>query len=154
GNGVAPEKIILGLPYYGMTWATQSDALDAPRQPDSAGFGTGRVYRPRTAATNGPPPGALFDYDMTEVTARYTWYDADRLTWLQTYFDDPTTLALKEHLAVDRGLAGVGIWALGDDYGVPGYWGTIESTIDRVPFAGSPAPGASPSANPAATASP
>jgi GH18 family chitinase len=82
------------------------------------------------------------------VTARYTWFDADRATWLQTYFDDPATLAVKEHLAVDRGLAGVGIWALGDDYGVPGYWEAIAATIERA----SPAP--SPSPAPSATPSP
>ena len=147
-NGVAPEKIILGLPYYGMTWTTVSDALNAPRQPAASGFGPGRVYRPRTAATDGPPAGATLDHDMLEVTARYTWFDADRATWLQTYFDDPATLAVKEHLAVDRGLAGVGIWALGDDYGVPGYWEAIAATIERA----SPAP--SPSPAPSATPSP
>ena len=40
-NGIAPEEILLGLPYYGMTWATTTNEVHAPRQPTSAGFGTG-----------------------------------------------------------------------------------------------------------------
>jgi spore germination protein YaaH len=145
-NGVAPEKIILGLPYYGLTWATLSGDLDAPRQPDSAGFGRGVAFRPRVLATTGGPQlNATLDHDMLEVTARYTWYDSVKGTWLQTYFDDPTTLALKEHLAVDRGLAGVGIWALGDDAGVPGYWETIAATIFGGPPYVPPSPQLSPS---------
>ena len=153
-NGVAPERIILGLPYYGMTWATVSADLNAPRQPDAAGFGRGVAFRPRTlATTGGPQAGATLDHDMLEVTARYTWYDPAKGTWLQTYFDDPTTLAIKEHLAVDRGLAGVGIWALGDDAGVPGYWETIAATIfGGPPYVPPSAP--PPSASPTDTVQP
>ncbi len=132
-NGVASEEIILGLPYYGMTWATASAEIHAARQPTSAGFGTGRAYRPRTAIGVPPPPGQVLDYDPVEQVARLTWYDAALKTWFQTYYDDPATLTPKEHLAVDRGLAGIGIWALGDDAGQPGYWETIAYTLGLGP---------------------
>ena len=149
-NGVPSERIILGLPYYGLTWPTVSDEPHAARQPAAAGFGSGRSFRPRTIVATGPPSGSFLDYDPVEQAARRTWYDVDRGTWYQTYFDDPTTLAPKEHLAVERGLAGVGIWALGDDAGQPGYWETIATTLGI----GSPDTTAAPSASASAGSSP
>jgi hypothetical protein len=132
--------------------------MHAPRQPTSAGFGTGRAYRPRTAIGVVPPPDQVLDYDVVEQVARLTWFDATRKTWFQTYYDDPTTLAPKEHLTVERGLAGIGIWALGDDAGQPGYWETIAATLGLGPpyVAPSPTPSASagPSASPSGAASP
>ncbi|HEX7473961.1 MAG TPA: glycosyl hydrolase family 18 protein [Candidatus Limnocylindrales bacterium] len=155
-NKVPAERIILGLPYYGMTWPTLTDELHAARQPDKAGFGRGVAFRPRTIVASGPPAGSTLDYDLVEQVARLTWFDAAKGTWYQTYYDDPATLAPKEHLAVERGLAGVGIWALGDDAGQPGYWETIAATLDIGSPGGSPAPGASasPSASPSPFASP
>jgi spore germination protein YaaH len=153
-NGIAPEEIILGLPYYGMTWATTTNEMHAPRQPTSAGFGTGRAYRPRTAVGVVPPPAQTLDYDGIEQVARLTWYDATRKTWFQTYYDDPTTLAPKEQLAVDRGLAGIGLWALGDDAGQPGYWETIAFTLGLGPEYVAPSLSPSPSPSPSLSASP
>jgi spore germination protein YaaH len=152
-NGVAPEEIILGLPYYGMTWATVTGDMHAARQPTSAGFGTGRAYRPRTAVGVAQPPDQILDYDVIEQVARLTWFDPVRKTWFQTYYDDPTTLLPKEHLAVERGLAGIGIWALGDDAGQPGYWETIEATLGLGPPYVAPPPTPSPSLSPSASAS-
>ncbi|MDP9481824.1 MAG: glycosyl hydrolase family 18 protein, partial [Chloroflexota bacterium] len=86
-SGVPPERIILGLPYYGMTWATVSSEPHAARQPTSKGLGTGRAYRPRTAVGICPPAGATFDYDQVEQVARLTWFDKARKSWFQTYYD-------------------------------------------------------------------
>ena len=150
-DGVPPERIILGLPYYGMTWATVSAELHAARQPNGKGLGIGRAYRPRTAVGTCPPAGSTLDYDEVEQVARLTWFDKKSKSWFQTYYDDPVTLAPKQELAVERGLAGVGIWALGDDAGQPGYWETISTTLGLGPSA-SPSPSAS--ASPTASASP
>ena len=148
-NEVPTDRIILGLPYYGMTWPTLTGEPHAGRQPDSAGFGRGLAFRPRTIVGTGPPAGSILDYDLVEQAARLSWFDAAAGTWYQTYYDDPATLAPKEHLAVERGLAGVGIWALGDDAGAPGYWETIATTLGI----GSPSPGASSSESPSPSAS-
>ena len=160
-NGVPPERIILGLPYYGMTWPTESDAPHAARQPAGAGLGSGRAFRPRTIVATGPPAGSFLDYDIVEQAARLTWFDTAKDSWFQTYYDDPTTLAPKERLAVERGLAGVGIWALGDDAGQPGYWETIATTLGIGAPGASASPGPSgspgspePSASPTPAASP
>ena len=155
-NDVPAERVILGLPYYGMTWPTVTAEPHAARQPDKKGLGRGVAFRPRTIVATGPPVGSTLDYDLVEQAARLTWFDTARDTWYQTYYDDPATLAPKEHLAVERGLAGVGIWALGDDAGQPGYWETIATTLDIGAPGGSPSPGASssPAASPSASPSP
>lgn len=125
--GVPMNRIVLGLPYYGMTWPTITGDLHADRQPGSAGFGSGRAFFPYTlpdAAT-----GSTLDHDPVEQSARLAWNDTASGTWWQTYYNDPQSLAPKERLTIDRGLAGMGIWALGYDRGQAGYWETIEATF-------------------------
>ena len=153
---VPADRIILGLPYFGMTWPTVGSDLHSPRQPDSAKLGRGRSFRPSSVAAAGPPPGSILDHDPIEASARYTWFDAKRKSWFQTYFDDPSTLAPKEGLAVQRGLAGIGLWALGDDYGAPGYWETVAATLGVGPpyVPRSPDVSASPSTSASASAPP
>jgi spore germination protein YaaH len=155
---VPPERILLGLPYFGLTWPTRTADLHSLRQPDSAKLGKGVAFRPRTIATSGPPDGAVLDHDPIEASARYTWFDPGKKSWYQTYFDDPQTLAVKENLAIEHGLAGVGLWALGDDYGVDGYWETLAATLGLgppyIPPSASPAMSAGPGSSPSPAASP
>jgi len=61
----------------------------------------------------GPPSiGASPDPSATPVPDR---------TWRGIYVDSPATLAPKLALANERGLAGVGFWAIGYERGLPGY---------------------------------
>lgn len=126
--GVPSDRILLGLPFYGMTWPTVSDALHAARQPTSAGLGAGKAFFPYTLSS-GAPAGSVLDHDPIEQSARLTWFDAAANSWYQTYYDDPESLAPKARLAIDRDLAGMGIWALGYERGQPGYWETIAATF-------------------------
>jgi spore germination protein YaaH len=123
-KGVPANRILLGLPYYGMTWPTVDSSLHAARQPASAGLGAGKAFFP-SSLPGARPPGAVLDYDPVEQSARLTWFDATVNSWYQTYYDDGRSLAPKEHLVLDRGLGGMGIWALGYDRGQSGYWETI-----------------------------
>ncbi len=114
------DRLVLGLPYYGRTWPTVSDALHAARQTDAAAYGSASVFFPKNLP--GAAEGATATYDAVEQSVVLLRYDDARRTWVQTYYDDPTSLKPKMQLAIDRGLAGVGIWALGYDRGQPGYW--------------------------------
>jgi hypothetical protein len=71
--------------------------------------------------TGVPPSGAVEDQDPVESSARLAWYDADRGSWFQTYYDTPATLRPKYLLALVAHTAGVGLWTLGYDAGLPGY---------------------------------
>ncbi len=124
-EGVPVDRTILGLPYYGTTWPTDGPELHAPR-----GDGSAANFFPSSLV--GAPTGASLSYDGVEHAAVMTWWDASKKTWMQTYYDDPASLAPKFQLALRRGLAGVGIWALGYDKGLPGYWQLIAS-LRRAP---------------------
>ena len=129
--GVPADRLLLGLPLYGLTWPVAGPVIGAPE--------TGRgdhwfpeqhrdllrddsivpmrdeveqveVYVQASDGTWGAPtPGASLDPE-----------DLDR-TWTAIYVDSPDTLAPKLALANDRGLAGAGFWAIGYERGVPGY---------------------------------
>ena len=111
---VPRNRIILGLPYYGMTWPTTSGTLHATRS------GSGVAFFPTDSLP--PPAGTVIHYDAVESSAWYAVQDPTTKAWSETYFDDETSLRAKYGLAVSDGLAGVGMWALGYDAGQPGYW--------------------------------
>jgi spore germination protein YaaH len=120
-EGVPLGRLILGLPYYGVSWPTVSADLGAARK------GTGTTYTPRRHLGEPDSLGVPLRYEPGESVSWYAWYDTAAATWRQAFYDTPTSLRPKYAYAVSRGLAGVGIWALGYDRGVPGYWDLLKS---------------------------
>ena len=100
---VPASKVILGVPYYGYDWPTSDGTSTA-------------------AATGGETP---LSYADIAAAGHPTYWDPATQTpwtayqvgtqWHETYFDDPTSLALKAQLANSFHIAGLGIWALGMD---------------------------------------
>jgi putative cell wall-binding protein/spore germination protein YaaH len=127
-KGVPADRILLGLPYYGRTWHTTSGTLNAPTTSSHGTF----VPSDDMASV---PPGTVIGHDPVEGAAWFAYQDATG-TWHQTYFDDPVTLRAKYDLASGRRLAGIGIWTLGYDQGVPGYWEAISAAFGTVRIAG------------------
>ena len=100
---VPPSKVILGLPFYGYDWPTTDGSTTAtatgPESPLSYA----------TIAAAGHPT-----YWDPVTDTPWTSYQVGT-QWHKTYFDDPTSMALKAQLADYFHIAGVGIWALGMD---------------------------------------
>ncbi len=119
-RSVPIHQVIIGLPAYGLTWATQGPEFQAQRAPARISE-RGQVTLFRNIAPGRLAPDAVMDEDAGEGSARVTWYDPDRGSWFQTYYDTPATLRAKYVLALEAGAAGVGIWTLGYDAGMPGY---------------------------------
>jgi len=104
---VSPAKVILGVPYYGYDWPTAGPGLGDP-------------------ATG---PATPLSYAQVLSNAGHVYWDPTTQTpwtsylvgtqWHQTWYDDPTSLALKAQLADTYHLAGLGIWALGMEGGAP-----------------------------------
>lgn len=100
-----PEKLILGVPYYGNKWTTQnnlaySTVIDHLSQP-----------RYWTAMYESEVYGLLWD-DVSETS----WsVNDDNIHIKQIWFDNNTSLGLKYDLAQMKSLKGVGMWALGYD---------------------------------------
>ena len=120
-EGVPLGRVLLGLPYYGMTWPTASSALGAART------GSGTTYTPRKQIGKPASLGVSLRYEPGESVSWYAWYDKAASTWRQVFYDTPTSLRPKYAYAISRHLAGVGIWALGYDRGVPGYWDLLKA---------------------------
>ena len=104
------DKIILGVPYYGYAWSTESSELHARTTP---GYVRSILYR--DAVVLGATYGVR--YDTVEQSAWTAWRYrpcADcASSWRQLYWDNPRSLAAKYDLVNRRGLLGAGVWALG-----------------------------------------
>ena len=128
-KGVPADRIILGLPYYGATWPTSTGNLN------SATTGTGAWFFPdqHMAAI---PPGTAFGYDPVEESAWFVTPNTATGGLQQTYFDNERSLRAKYAFAAGQGYAGVGLWVLGYDRGVAGYWQAIAGSFGAVRLAG------------------
>lgn len=110
-----PEKLILGVPYYGNKWRTSSMSQEA------------------TALEHLDHP---FYYEATRDLGSHNllWSSTYRTPWYtyesggkyyQTWFDNDSSLGLKYDLAKSKNLKGVGMWALGYDKHHPELWNVL-----------------------------
>jgi len=111
--GVPRDRILLGLPLYGMTWRTTGPERSARV------IGNGKAWILDGHLDKLLDPDFKPERDPIEHAEFFVERDGD--TWLQTYYDSPATLRLKLALARDQGLAGGGFWAVGYEQGLPGY---------------------------------
>lgn len=114
------ESLILGVPYYGYDWPVTSTAPNATVQANKAKFGAVKSVTYASArAFLAAHPEVVRQYDELEGSSFYTYRDASHKTYRQVYFEDERSVAAKYQYAIATGLAGVGIWTLGNDAGYP-----------------------------------
>ena len=118
--GVPAERILLGLPLYGMTWPVDGGELYAPATD------RGNEWIPRLNLGVFQRPGFSPVYDAFESVEFYAVQGEDG-DWDAVYYDSPRSLTPKLRLADERGLAGVGFWAIGYERGLPGYTELIDT---------------------------
>jgi spore germination protein YaaH len=100
---VPASKVILGVPYYGYDWPTTDGTSTAQATGGESPLSDGVI------AASGHPTY----WDPSTDTA-WTSYQVGT-QWHETFFDNPTSLAMKAQLANSYHIAGLGIWALGMD---------------------------------------
>ena len=100
--GVAPEKLLLGLPWYGYDWPVTG----ASRKSSTTGTGTSRVFS--AAETLATQYSKTFDELTSSAWVSYT----SSSLWRQLWYDDNESLIMKYDFAASKNLAGIGIWAL------------------------------------------
>jgi spore germination protein YaaH len=150
--GVPVDRTILGLPLYGLSWPTASEAPGSPRT------GKGDIWVPRQNLAALLDPGVSAAYDPVEDVA-FLAVPAGK-AWQAVYYDTPQSLRPKLGLANSLGLAGAGFWAIGYERGLPGYTDLIAAfragwsmTVAAADPGASARPGASASVWPRAGAS-
>jgi spore germination protein YaaH len=116
--GIPVQRTLLGLPLYGISWPTDSPDLGAPAT------GAGEVWIPRRNLATIDDPALAPVEDPLETVGFVAVPDGP--TWRAIYWDTPASLTPKVVVAEDRGLAGIGLWALGYDRGIPGYADLID----------------------------
>jgi spore germination protein YaaH len=113
--GVAPEKLLLGVPWYGYDWRV----VDTNRMAATRGTGTAVTYKVAEPAAQ--VRGKLFDAATGTAWYRYAVDTVQHQAW----YDDSLSLSLKYGLVKSRGLGGIGIWALSYEGGRPEIWNGI-----------------------------
>jgi hypothetical protein len=114
-NGVPAERIILGLPLFGMSWPVAS----ADRY--AAGAGKGASWIPAMHAAMLTKSAFVPYHDLLEETEFAATRDAAGGGWHAIFYDSARTLRPKLLLAREAGFAGAGFWAIGYERGLPGY---------------------------------
>lgn len=103
--GISPEKLCLGVPYYGREWQTASNAI-----PSSAlSSGASVTYSKAAQNYQNSKPYIWDDHSLTPAFV----YQDNQNNWYQCWIDDATSLGYKYDHANLMELAGIGIWAMG-----------------------------------------
>lgn len=101
---VAPEKLILAVPYYGYDWAVHNGV--------ASGSDTHTLSYAEIAA-NSKQNTIL--WDKTAQTPWYRYIDSTTKQLREVHFENTRSLGIKYDFVNDKDLGGVGIWALGYD---------------------------------------
>lgn len=110
-----PEKLILGIPYYGYHWKTetQEENSNVIQSISSTRF----VNDENNIQTYG------LQWSTKYSNSWYRWNDG---AWHQVWYDNDSSLGLKYDFAINKNLRGVGMWALCYDGNRQELWNLIE----------------------------
>ena len=114
--GVTPSKLLLGLPYYGREWETVGNL--APSATTGA-FNSSRTYA-YVKNTPGTYSAANKKWEANCFNPYYSYLSGGN--WRQCWIDDIYSMGRKYDMVNQRGIGGIGIWALGYDNGYNDYW--------------------------------
>ena len=112
-SGVPPEKLLMGLPYYGSEWETED--LKVPSK--AKRFVSYRTYR-----NIRDQHGLITCCDDPVSMSRFYGYRDGLYQYRQIWFEDAFSLAKKYDWVLSKKIGGVGIWALGYDNGYTDLW--------------------------------
>ncbi|MFA9288409.1 MAG: glycosyl hydrolase family 18 protein [Weeksellaceae bacterium] len=104
---VPPEKIILGIPFYGYEWQTETEEYGSKVIPHTGATATYARVRDLIAARD----DVKVTYDETTKSPWLTYKQNGLIK--QIYYEDERSLYEKMAFVHERNLKGLGIWALG-----------------------------------------
>lgn len=130
-------KILMGIPYYGLEYQ-----VDPWEWPEKNATVVGSAYTTTYRVVTDPVydewhNAGTIHYDSGEKMTWYAYGWPD-VTWgpdyWEGYYDDPTSLSAKYDFVNANSLGGIGIWALGYDYGRTELWDTIFNKFSMSDF--------------------
>jgi hypothetical protein len=114
-TGVAPGKLLLGVPWYGYDWPV----VDNTRKSTATGTGSSRTMA--AAETLAEEYSKILDYLTKVPWVRYM----PSSVWRQLWYDDNESLMIKFEYSKSQQLGGIGIWALSYQGTHKEVWNTI-----------------------------
>jgi len=118
-KGVPNTKLALGLPYYGREWPTSTNTVPS----NTTATGVARKYNYVRDNANGYYSNPI-SYNKT-MSTYYVFNDGS--SWRQCFITDAYMMGRRYDMVNQRNLAGIGIWALGNDDGYNDLWQVIEN---------------------------
>jgi chitinase len=111
--GIPPEKLVVGVPFYGRGWSGVQDENDG-------------LFQPAEGVPDGTWEPGAFDYSDLETNYMETytrfWHDEARVPWLfnpetgiMISYDDPESMRAKADYVKTSGFGGVMFWELSAD---------------------------------------
>jgi chitinase len=113
--GIPPEKLVVGVPFYGRGWQSVPDVNHG-------------LYQPGTGASIGTSEAGAFDYvDIKKnylPTYQRFWQDETQVPWIYNpstgimiTYEDPQSVKAKANYVKANHLAGMMFWELSNDGG-------------------------------------
>lgn len=113
-----PRKLILGVPYYGYHWITETG------EPQAFNL---QFVESTTYSTVIQEAGRQKLKRFWDRINNVPWYRYQQDgQWHQVWYEDSKSIGMKYDYAISKNLRGVGIWALGFDGNRPELWREIE----------------------------
>lgn len=122
---IPPEKILLGVPFYGYQWQTVDTSFLSNTYPKTGALAS---YKRIQEIINNPKTASLSANWSNETLSPYlTFSDNDQ--FFQIHYESTQSLSLKIDLVHQANLAGIAIWALGYETPYQDLWEIISSKI-------------------------
>jgi spore germination protein len=120
-NVVNKDKLLLGVPYYGLEWNTKNGDIESPA------LSQGIYYIYQDMKDRASKYGRI--WDDTWKTPWYKYQVGD--VWHQGHYDDAQSLAIKYDLVNSANIAGIGIWEVEYGSNESELWQLIQNKFGR-----------------------
>ncbi len=147
-----PQKLILGVPYYGFNWSESTEAVNSKEKASDSTEGNEKQENGESGEKdnenldkvsntliqtyaqimkNVEDSGATVYWDELGQVPYYEYTDPETGKPRKVYFENEKSLEVKYRIAKEFNLAGVGVWALGYDGDRPELWDLLKKEFQR-----------------------
>ena len=125
-EGMPLDKMLIGIPYYARDWPTASGTAPST----TTAYGTALTWANVRNNSSGKYSTENKHFEPNSMGTYYAYEDNG---WRQCFANDENVYRRRYKMVNQRGLAGIGIWALGYDNGYSELWDLIRENFTNGP---------------------